>query len=96
MIVPWMMLFDFVSKAVKEPEDVIYSLRNCDVFETCRANEAVRKRLVKKGILLKKVDSDGSQQKGVYIVNPMIRDFLNMYKPKGNEHFVKGGLYPDL
>jgi hypothetical protein len=86
----------FVSKAVKEPEDVIYSLRNCDVFEACRANEAVRKRLVKKGILLKKVDSDGSQQKGVYIVNPMIRDFLNMYKPKGNEHFVKGGLYPDL
>lgn len=86
----------FVSKAVKEPEDVIYSLRNCDVFEACRANEAVRKRLVKKGILLKKVDSDGSQQKGVYVVNPMIRDFLNMYKPKGNEHFVKGGLYPDL
>nr|WP_321419935.1 hypothetical protein [uncultured Methanomethylovorans sp.] len=46
--------------------------------------KSARKRLVKKGIFLKKLDSDGSQQKGVYIVNPTIRDFLNMYKPKGN------------
>ena len=85
----------FVAKAVKEPEDVIYFLRNCDVFESCRANEPVKKRLVKKGLLLKKVDSDGSQQKGIYIVNPIIRDFLQSYTATGNEHFIRT-LYPDL
>jgi len=86
----------FVSKAFKEPEDLIYSLRQCDIFEAGQANRSVRQRLVKKGILLKKYDSDGSLQRGVYIVNPLVRDFLNMYQVKGNEHFVKGGLYPDL
>lgn len=89
-------IIKFVSKAFKEPEDLIYSLRECDVFETCKANDPTRKRLVRKGILLKKYDSDGTQQRGVYIVNPIIRDFLNMYQVKGNEHFVNGGLYPDL
>jgi hypothetical protein len=86
----------FAAKAFKEPEDLIYSLKDCDVFESCQANRSVRQRLVKKGVLLKKFDSDGMQQRGVYIVNPIIRDFLNMYKAKGNEHFVKGGLYADL
>lgn len=85
----------FVAKAVKEPEDVVYFLRNCDVFESCRANEPVKKRLVKKGLLLKKIDSDGSQQKGIYIVNPIIRDFLQAYQPTGKEHFIRT-LYPDL
>ncbi len=86
----------FAAKAFKEPEDLIYSLKDCDVFESCQANRSVRQRLVKKGVLLKKFDSDGMQQRGVYIVNPIIRDFLNMYKARGNEHFVKGGLYADL
>lgn len=86
----------FLAAATKEPEDLIYFLRNCDIFESNRTNHNVRRRLLRKGLLLKKIDSDGSCQRGVYVVNPHVRDFLNMYKPKGNEHFVKGGLFPDL
>jgi hypothetical protein len=65
-------------------------------FESCEANDPVRKRLVRKGILLKKYDSDGIMQRGVYIVNPIIRDFLRMYKPTGKEHFISNTLYPTL
>lgn len=41
-------------------------------------------------------DSDGKQKRGIYIVNPVIREFLNLYSPKGNEHFIKNQLYPGL
>lgn len=86
----------FLAVNFKEPEDLIYILRDCDIFETSRANHNTQKRLVRKGILLKKTDNDNQRQRGIYLVNPVIRDFLRMYKPKGNEHFVKGGLFPDL
>lgn len=86
----------FLAVAVKEPEDMIYFLRNCDVFEANRANKDLRARLVHKGLLLRKTDSNGSRQRGIYVVNPHVKDFLNMYKPRGNEHFIKGGLFPDL
>jgi len=49
----------FAAKAFKEPEDLIYSLKDCDVFESCQDNRSVRQHLVKKGVLLKKFDSDG-------------------------------------
>ncbi|WP_406670765.1 hypothetical protein V7O67_02710 [Methanolobus sp. ZRKC4] len=39
----------FVSKAFKEPEDLIYSLRQCDIFEAGQANKSVRQRLVLEG-----------------------------------------------
>jgi hypothetical protein len=86
----------FLAKALKEKEDLIYVLRDTDVFESSESNRTVRQRLVRKGILLKKYDSDGTQQRGLYLVNPLIRDFLNMYKETGEEHFVKIGLYPTL
>jgi hypothetical protein len=86
----------FLAKILKEPEDLIYTLKDTDIFEACRSNMAVRKRLVRKGVLLKKYDDDGTQQRGVYLVNPLIRDFLNLYKENGKEHFVKSSLYPSL
>lgn len=86
----------FLSQALKEPEDLIYQLKDLDIFEACEANRSVRQRLTRKGILIKLVDSDNVQKRGQYIVNPIIREFLNMYKPKGNEHFVKKSLYPGL
>lgn len=86
----------FLAKALKEPEDLVYQLRGLDVFETCKASSNVQKRLTRKGILVKLVDSDGIQKRGQYIVNPIIREFLNMYRAKGNEHFVKKSLYPGL
>lgn len=86
----------FIAVSMRESEDMIYTLRDCDVFEACEANAPVRKRLVRKGILLKKYDSDGAQQRGVYLVNPFIKEFLNMYKATGNEHFVRGSLFPGL
>jgi len=86
----------FLAVAMREDEDILYSLRDCDIFETCRGNEVVRKRLVKKGIILKKFDSDGTFQRGVYMVNPFIKEFLNMYSVKGNEHFIKNELFPTL
>lgn len=86
----------FLAKALKEPEDLIYQLRDLDVFEACKANRIVRERLTRKGILVKLVDSDQVQKRGQYIVSPVIREFLNMYRPKGNEHFIKKSLYPGL
>lgn len=86
----------FLAVTCREPEDLIYRLKDCDVFEACQANRSVRQRLVKKGLLLKKYDSDGKMQRGVYLVNPIIKDFLRLYKEEGHEHFVKGGLFPDL
>lgn len=86
----------FLARALKEPEDLIYQLRDLDVFESCKANRIVRERLTRKGILTKIVDSDNVQKRGLYIVNPIIREFLNMYRPKGNEHFIKRSLYPGL
>lgn len=86
----------FIAVSMREIEDTIYMLRDCDVFEACEANRTVRQRLVRKGLLLKKYDSDGTQQRGVYLVNPFIKEFLNMYKAKGNEHFIKSSLFPGL
>lgn len=86
----------FLAKALKEQEDLIFSLKDVDIFEACRANRAVRQRLVKKGVLLKKEDCDGRRQKGCYIVNPIIREFLNLYQARGDEHFVRSSLYPPL
>jgi len=86
----------FLAVSMRESEDLIYMLRGCDIFETGEKNEAVKKRLVRKGILLKKYDSDGIQQRGVYLVNPFIKDFLNLYKPIGHEHFLDSGLYSIL
>ena len=84
----------FVS--MKESEDLIYSLKDLDVFEAYESNRVIRQRLTRKGILQKMLDSDGKQKRGLYIVNPVIREFLNLYSPKGNEHFVKNELYPWL
>ena len=86
----------FLAKALKEPDDLIYQLRDLDIFETCKANSAVQRRLTRKGILLKSFDSDGVQKRGFYVVNPIVREFLNIYQAKGNEHFVKNSLYPGL
>lgn len=86
----------FLAKALKEKEDLIHSLKDVDVFEACEANRTVRQRLVRKGVLLKQHDDDGTQQRGVYLVNPLIRDFLNMYRASGKEHFVQAGIYPTL
>ncbi len=86
----------FLAKSFKESEDLIYSLKDADVFETSRANRLVQQRLTRKGILVKKTDNNNTAQRGIYQVNTVIRDFLRMYKPKGHEHFVKGGLFPDL
>lgn len=86
----------FMAVSMRESEDLIYMLRDCDIFEACEANRTVRQRLVRKGILLKKHDSDGTQQRGVYLINPFIKEFLNLYKAKGNEHFVTSSLYPSL
>ena len=86
----------FLAKALKEPEDLIYQLKDLDVFEAMASNRLIRERLTRKGILVKLIDSDEVQKRGQYIVNPIIREFLNMYKAKGNEHFVKKSLYPDL
>ena len=83
-------------KGSEGTEDLVYQLRDLDVFETCKASSNVQKRLTRKGILVKLVDSDGIQKRGHYIVNPIIREFLNMYQAKGNEHFVKKSLYPGL
>lgn len=86
----------FLSVALKESEDIIYRLRDMDVFETCYSNRSIRQRLVRKGILVKREDSDGFGKRGLYIVNPIIKDFLNKYRPKGNEHFIGGGLCASL
>jgi|GEM_PF-1205774 len=86
----------FLSVALKEPEDLIYQLRGLDIFEAGRSNRVVKERLTRKGILLKKVDSDGIHKRGYYLVNPIIREFLNLYQAKGNEHFVKNSLFPGL
>lgn len=86
----------FLAKAVKEPEDLIYQLGNMEVFEGNSANKAVRQRLVRKGILLKIEDSDNVVKRGLYVVNPILKEFLNMYKSKGDEHFVKNELFSML
>jgi hypothetical protein len=86
----------FLAKALKESEDVIYQLKDTEVFEAGYANRSIRQRLTKKGILVKSLDSDGVQKRGFYIVNPLIREFLNMYKPCGKEHFIKNSFYPGL
>lgn len=86
----------FLSVALKEDEDMIYRLRGMDVFEASRQNQTVRRRLYRKGIIFKRVDSDGVASRGVYLVNPIIRDLLNKYEPRGNEHYLDGGLCPDL
>jgi hypothetical protein len=81
---------------MKETEDLIYSLKDLDVFEAYESNRVIRQRLTRKGILQKVKDSDGQQKRGLYIVNPVICEFLNMYSPKGNEHFAKNPLFPRL
>lgn len=86
----------FLAKALKEPEDLIYQLKDLDIFEATAANRIVRERLTRKGVLMKLEDSDRLQKRGQYIVNPIIREFLNMYRAKGDEHFVKKSLYPEL
>lgn len=86
----------YLAKAHKESEDLIYSLKDVDVFETCKASRAVQQRLTRKGILLPVFDDNGTRKRGAYVVNPIIRDFLNMYKAKGSEHFTKNSLYPRL
>jgi hypothetical protein len=67
-----------------------------DIFETNSANRVLRQRLVRKGILMPKTDSDGIRKRGLYLVNPIIKNFLQQYQPKGNEHFIGSGLCPDL
>ncbi len=53
----------FRSVALKEQEDLIYSLKDLDIFEAHQSNRAVRQRFTKKGILQKTFDSDGVQKK---------------------------------
>jgi len=67
----------FLAKALKEPEELIYQLRDLDIFEASASNRAARQRLTRKGILIKPDDSD---KRGQYIVNPIVKDFLNMYE----------------
>jgi len=86
----------FLALSFRESEDLIYSLKDADIFETSRANRLVQQRLTRKGILYKKKDNNDVAKRGIYVVNPVIRDFLRMYKEKGHEHFIKGGLFPDL
>ncbi len=86
----------FLAKALKEPEDLIYQLKDLDIFEAAVANRALRQRLSRKGIIVKLEDSDLVQKRGQYLVNPIIREFLNMYRAKGDEHFIKQSLYPEL
>ena len=85
-----------LAKATKEKEEIIYQLKDIEIFETCEANRTDRQRLQRKGLILKKYDNDNIAQRGVWIVNPVIQDFLRLYKPKGNEHFVKSTLFPEL
>jgi hypothetical protein len=86
----------FLAVSMKETEDLIYYLKDLDIFEAYESNRVIRQRLTRKGILQKVKDSDGKQKRGLYIVNPVIREFLNLYSPKGNEHFIKNQLYPEL
>jgi hypothetical protein len=86
----------FLALSMKESEDLIYSLKDLDVFEAYESNRVIRQRLTRKGILQKMSDSDGRKKRGLYIVNPVIREFLNLYSPKGDEHFIKNQLYPGL
>jgi hypothetical protein len=86
----------FLAVSMKEAEDLIYSLKDLDVFEAYESNRVIRQRLMRKAILQKVRDSDGKQKRGLYIVNPVIREFLNLYSPEGNEHFVKNQLYSGL
>ena len=86
----------FLAVSMKESEDLIYSLKDLDIFEAYESNRVIRQRLTRKGILQKVLDSDGKQKRGLYIVNPVIREFLNLYNPKGDEHFVKNQLFSRL
>lgn len=54
----------FLSVALKEQEDLIYSLKDLDILEAHQSNRAVRQRLTKKGILQKTFDSDGGAEEG--------------------------------
>jgi len=91
-------IVQFLAVSLKESEDLIYNLRGCDVFEVCRANRNVAKRLTRKGILIKKFDSNGTQQRGVYLVNTALRRMLRTYEPSGNEHFKTdvNEFFPDV
>ncbi len=71
-------------------EDIIYLLKNVEVFESSRKTDNLRRKLIKKGLLEPITDDLGRSKRRIYRVSPQLKAMLNSFKPKGVNRF-----YPD-
>ncbi len=71
-------------------EDIIYLLKDVEVFESSRKTDNLRRKLIKKGFLEPITDDLGRSKRRIYRVSPQLKAMLNSFKPKGDESFLPG------
>jgi hypothetical protein len=71
-------------------EDIIYFLKDVEVFESSRKTDNLRRKLIKKSFLEPITDDLGRSKRRIYRVSPQLKAMLNSFKPKGDESFLPG------
>lgn len=79
-----------VSLATGIREEIIYCLKDVDIFESCWETRNLKKTLLKKSIIEPITDDIGIKKRGKYKISPWFKDMLNTYKPEGSELFLPG------
>lgn len=73
-------LIRFLARLLRESDVFISELRDDIVYKTTAENRYFRRRMVEKRILVPVRGKDGHPVRGNYIVNPVLKDILKMYK----------------
>ena len=71
-------------------EDIIYLLKNVEVFESSRKTDNLRRKLMKKHLLEPVTDDLGRSKRKIYRVTSQFKAMLKSFKPKGSESFLPG------
>jgi hypothetical protein len=71
-------------------EDLIYRLKDVEVFESSRKTHNLRRKLMKKHLLEPITDDLGRSKRKIYRVTSQFKAMLNSFKPKGHESFLPG------
>lgn len=69
-------------------EDIIYLLKDKEVFESSRKTDNLRRKLMKKHLLEPVTDDLGRSKRKIYRVNSQFKAMLNSFKPNGSESFL--------
>ncbi|MDD5617029.1 MAG: hypothetical protein PHH85_12610 [Candidatus Methanoperedens sp.] len=69
-------------------EDIIYLLKDLEVFQSSKKTHHLRLRLMKRGFIVPIVDDLGNKKRKLYKVSPQLKAMLSSFKPRGTESFL--------